>query len=1034
MATVRQWTGREARALRQAKRMSVRQFAEHLGLTTAAVSNWERRGEQARLRYETQQILDIDLARSPDDVRHRFDRSFTIAANPGPITRPANGGRVPGVGAQSTRRTEALLAASGYRRDAVPRYRPPVDASAALAGFVASPSRVYVIQGPPGCGKSHLTHHLAQQVHGMDFQLHAADSWSHNGLDIAAEILRYASTDAGQDSLLTLETECAALTRPMVVVIDGPTDQGLAHTLFRQLDLILRQVLSGQLRFCLVQRTPPDLEFSAHPVLAASIMRPSEGTDTASLRLGPWSLDQAREAWDDGLADHDQPFDQLPSRARHLARVPLYMHLLKVAGHSNAMSDATAYRLVDFCVRSIMNRAGDAAAAMTHLAALAEEELSHLVPTALNSPTRDWESHNRDLAPAVGSTLVPLLFQAPSGRPTFGHDIVREYFLATRIAQLIQDRGRSAASIGAINELATQAAQSAMARGALELTVQCLDATAPDLLAAIALSSTIGIATSLPLMLDAAGDEAAFATDEVLRSCASRSLHGSGLHLAKALLSCSRLVSAMADHHSRWLIGVLRQFGSIIWPDVVEHAERYLTASSLRDLLDTADLATASDAVFFARQAATVFGDDTSFAGQLTTLLEHADWRVRAALADGLRGGRTVHPVVDTIIDVLTRDADYKVRAAVAEALGQLDTAVAAACRAELVLDSNWHVRDRLVNGLATATGVLDDNICCIVASHETWRSCPVHVRTSVERLLILAGTSRDELTEPYHRALFGLLRETRTGSVKLPPELISDLVAQADKSAHWLVRAEAANWRSDAGWSPSGRGSKESFRRLRDSRSIQIALDLRDIDQAAKVAEAAVRAGAQFVEVGDPLIKSIGVAAIGHIKQRFPDLTVVAEMMSADWGRDQVVLAAEAGADVVLLIGPASTASVAAAVDASTRLGVPLVLDIPDRHLDRAWVQAMERIGVDGFAITTNIDLGAAGPHPLERADTLRTWTQLPVAVSGGFGTTDDALSAAATWDILVVGRSVTDAIDPTTAAKQLIDHATARRPKDRE
>lgn len=1023
VATVRQWTGHEARALRQAKRMSVRQFADHLGLTAAAVSNWERRGEQARLRYETQQILDIDLARSADDVRQRFDRSV-VKDHPPPVTQ--------GLGHRSTKRTEALLAAAGHQRNAVLRYRSPVDPSTTIAAFLASPSRAYVIKGPPGCGKTSLTHHLAQHVDGVDFQLHAADSWSAHGVDLAAEILRYASTDAGQDSLLTLEAECAALTRPTVAVIDGPTDQSHAQTLFRQLDLILRQVLSGQLRFCLVQRTPPDIDFSAHPVLAATVMRSPEGVDTASLHLQPWGLDDAREVWNDGLADDDMPFDQLPSQVRQLARVPLYMRLLKLAGPSSAVGEATAYRLVDFCVRSIASRTGNAATAMTHLAALAEDELSHLVPSALSSAPRQpprWDS-----ALAAEATLVPLLRQAPSGRPTFGHDIVREYFFATRIAQLIEDSGRSAASIAAINDLATHAGHSATARGALELTIQRLDAAAPDLLAAVALSPTISIASSLPLMLDVTGDDAAFATDEVLRSCASRSLHDNGLNLAKALLHRARLVAALADHHSRWLVEVLRQFGSAIWPDVVQHAETHLSSSTLRTFLHTANLATAADAVFFARHAAAFFGDDPHFTGQLTTLLEHADWRVRAALADGLRGWLAPHPVMDTVVDILTRDSDYKVRAAVAAALGQIDTTVAATCRGQLALDGNWHVRDRLVNGLATATAVLDENVCDIISSHESWRDCPAHVRTSLERLLLLSGTSRNEPTEPYHRALFSLLREVRTRSLTLPDELVNRIVVQADGSEHWLVRAEAENVRTNAGWSPTIRSGKEAFRRLRDSRSIQIALDLRDIDQATKVAEAAAQAGAQFVEVGDPLIKSIGVAAIGHIKQQFPDLTVVAEMMSADWGRDQVVLAAEAGADVVLLIGPASTASVAAAVEASTRLGVPLVLDIPERHLDRSWVQAMERTGVDGFAVTTNIDLGAAGPHPLERAEILRTWTKLPVAVSGGFGTTDTALSATATWDILVVGRSVTDAVDPTTAARQLIDHATARRPKDRE
>ena len=41
MSTVLQWTGREVRALREARRMSVREFAAHLGVSDRMVSKWE---------------------------------------------------------------------------------------------------------------------------------------------------------------------------------------------------------------------------------------------------------------------------------------------------------------------------------------------------------------------------------------------------------------------------------------------------------------------------------------------------------------------------------------------------------------------------------------------------------------------------------------------------------------------------------------------------------------------------------------------------------------------------------------------------------------------------------------------------------------------------------------------------------------------------------------------------------------------------------------------------------------------------------
>lgn len=143
--------------------------------------------------------------------------------------------------------------------------------------------------------------------------------------------------------------------------------------------------------------------------------------------------------------------------------------------------------------------------------------------------------------------------------------------------------------------------------------------------------------------------------------------------------------------------------------------------------------------------------------------------------------------------------------------------------------------------------------------------------------------------------------------------------------------------------------------------------------------------------------------------------------MMSADWGRDQVELAAEAGADVVLLIGPASIASVSAAVGAARRLGVSLALDASVNQVNPTWLREMEHSGVDGFVVTTNIDLGVGGQHPLALARTIRACSQLPVAISGGFSTADAALTANTDWDIAIVGRSIADAVSPADMTQQL-------------
>jgi hypothetical protein len=73
MTTVDRWTGREARLLRGALRLSVRAFADYLGVATRTVSRWEQFGEGREPRPEFQAILDTALRQAGPEAQQRFD-------------------------------------------------------------------------------------------------------------------------------------------------------------------------------------------------------------------------------------------------------------------------------------------------------------------------------------------------------------------------------------------------------------------------------------------------------------------------------------------------------------------------------------------------------------------------------------------------------------------------------------------------------------------------------------------------------------------------------------------------------------------------------------------------------------------------------------------------------------------------------------------------------------------------------------------------------------------------------------------------
>ncbi|CAH9416239.1 hypothetical protein SGL43_03262 [Streptomyces globisporus] len=95
MATVHHWTGLEARALRLALRLSVRAFAERLGLAVATISKWEKLRSATEPRPDTQAILDTALGRADASVHLRFETLLSEMVGPGQV---AAGRRVTAAG------------------------------------------------------------------------------------------------------------------------------------------------------------------------------------------------------------------------------------------------------------------------------------------------------------------------------------------------------------------------------------------------------------------------------------------------------------------------------------------------------------------------------------------------------------------------------------------------------------------------------------------------------------------------------------------------------------------------------------------------------------------------------------------------------------------------------------------------------------------------------------------------------------------------------------------------------------------------
>jgi transcriptional regulator with XRE-family HTH domain len=82
VTVVGQWTGQEASALRHALRLTIRDFADHLGVAERTVAKWEAGGSAMVPVPVMQAALDTVLERASDEAKGRFGMLLAATRNP----------------------------------------------------------------------------------------------------------------------------------------------------------------------------------------------------------------------------------------------------------------------------------------------------------------------------------------------------------------------------------------------------------------------------------------------------------------------------------------------------------------------------------------------------------------------------------------------------------------------------------------------------------------------------------------------------------------------------------------------------------------------------------------------------------------------------------------------------------------------------------------------------------------------------------------------------------------------------------------
>jgi len=202
---------------------------------------------------------------------------------------------------------------------------------------------------------------------------------------------------------------------------------------------------------------------------------------------------------------------------------------------------------------------------------------------------------------------------------------------------------------------------------------------------------------------------------------------------------------------------------------------------------------------------------------------------------------------------------------------------------------------------------------------------------------------------------------------------------------------------------------------------TLQLALDLLDLERALRIARLAVPEGVDWVEAGTPLIKSEGLDAVRKLREAFPGKKIVADMKTADTGRLEMEAAAKAGADYAIVLGAASESTIREAIEVGKSYGLGIGVDLLGIEDPEPLVERLAQWGAAFLSVHCPVDVQMRGGSPFRMLERLARVTDLPLAVAGGLNSETAPKAVAAGASIIVIGGAITKAEDPARAARDM-------------
>lgn len=210
---------------------------------------------------------------------------------------------------------------------------------------------------------------------------------------------------------------------------------------------------------------------------------------------------------------------------------------------------------------------------------------------------------------------------------------------------------------------------------------------------------------------------------------------------------------------------------------------------------------------------------------------------------------------------------------------------------------------------------------------------------------------------------------------------------------------------------------------RLWDPPYLQVAMDLVDMRQVERVLSELPQNDHLLIEAGTPLIKKFGLSVIGEIRKLRPNAFIIADLKTLDTGNLEARMAADAGADAVVISGLAPVSTIEKAISDTKKTGIYTVVDMLNVE-DPVGLIASLAVKPDIVELHRAIDVEGT-EHAWGNIPAIKEagGKRLLVATAGGIRQHVVKKALASGADILVVGRAITASKNIQHAAEEFLE-----------